>query len=347
MSTSFSELALKVFRPLIGQARKNDDLSDPIPVRLPKLLLAEIEAQAESIGGSRYRSKHLINLLYMGSNFYRTNSDFIRGLSPEQFSLITRINYVFDIRSLQPTKVAESLGFKDPQKVTGWLNGTIYPEFKELELFSEKYFINANWLKHGNESGNMVFTPYLIQHGRFSRDYEQMFNDLINIFPFKIQTARLIRSTSGNILISLDFSEKRYISVYYPNLRLNKINTVGGTGFADLVAFSAFCRFLDKYMTAFLTISYIVSDEHFDLIRTGQAIPDELGIWGQQQANHWYETIHSQTDTQDHSDKDFWNGAIELFGNIQADPEFNSKIIIMDNKESEYIKLNYEYKERS
>lgn len=346
MTNTFKELALNFFRPLIGQTRMEDELSDPIPIRIPKLLLEEITAQSESIGGSRYRSKHLVNLLYLGSNYYRSNNEYVNSLSPEHYSLVTRLNYVFSIKELKPTVVAEELGHQDAQKVINWVDGKQFPEFKDLDQFSKKYFVDSDWLKHGNKSGNMLFTPYIVKHGKFHRSYMQMYIDLINVYPMKIETMRLIRSNKGSVLISLDYGNKKYMSVHYTVLRLDKLDSVGSTGFADLVGFASFCRLMDKYMTSILTISYNVSEKEFDLIATGQAIPDDLGIWGQSKANHWYETIHSEHDIKDHSDSDFWTGATKLFKSIQTDRTFEKNVSEMNSEENRYVTINNSYRDR-
>ena len=51
-------MVIKFFKNLTKQ-NQVEELSDPIPVRLPQNLLAEVTSQAEEIGGSRYRSKHM------------------------------------------------------------------------------------------------------------------------------------------------------------------------------------------------------------------------------------------------------------------------------------------------
>lgn len=343
---SFSESIIRFFKPLLSNNNSISELSDPIPVRLPSLLLEEINSQSEQIGGTRYRSKHLVNLLYLGSNYYRAANDFVKNLPAEHFALLTRIHYVFNKLDLSATKVAESLGYVDSQVVSGWMDGKIYPTFTELEVFSDYYFLNSEWLKHGNDSGNMKFTPHIVQRKSFVRDVGKLYQIVIDTRNLKIETLRLIRDNTGRVLISLDYGNKRYVSLYFSALRFKDEKSVGGGGFGDLVYLAGFCKLMDEYMNSILTLSYCISEKEFDKLVSGECIPDDVGVWGQVHANHWYETIHSNSETQSLSDEQFWKGAISLFKAIQCSSDFSKLEKCMKDNHDFYVEQNYIYKDR-
>ncbi len=338
-------MVIKFFKNLTKQ-NQVEELSDPIPVRLPQNLLAEVTSQAEEIGGSRYRSKHIVSLISIGANYYRASSDFVKGLSADHLAFLTRLHFVFDKLGLQSTKVAESLGHKDPVQVSAWMDGKVHPSFEEIESFCKYYFINENWLKHGNNSNNLSFTPHIVYRKSFNRNIESQLKFIAEYSDIKIETIRLIRDNTGRVVASVDYGNKRYVTHYFHNLKLKDEDSVGSGGFGDLTHLAAFCKLLDEYFNAVLTISYNVHEEDLEKIVTGECIPDDLGIWGQQHASHWYETIHSSIATKEDKDSSYWKGSISLFTSLQKSDTYERLINNIEKNSEDYKAFNYSYKQK-
>ena len=95
-----------------------------------------------------------------------------------------------------------------------------------------------------------------------------------------------------------------------------------------------------------LTISYNVHEQDLEKIVTGECIPDDLGIWGQQHANYWYETIHSPIATKEDKDSSFWKGAIGLFTSLQRSETYERLIKNIDQNSEHYKAINYSYEDK-
>jgi len=338
-------MVIKFFKNLT-KINQVEELSDPIPVRLPQNLLAEVTSQAEEIGGSRYRSKHIVSLISIGANYYRASSDYVKGLSADHLAFLTRLHFVFDKLELQSTKVAESLGHIDPVQVSAWLDGKLHPTFEDIDNFCKYYFINENWLKHGNNSNNLMFTPHIVYRKSFNRNIESQLKFIVEFKDLKIETIRLIRDNTGRVVASVDYGNKRYVTHYFININLKDEDSVGSGGFGDVTHLAAFCKLLDEYFPAVLTISYNVHEQDLDKIVNGQCIPDDLGIWAQQQANCWYETIHSKVATNESKDMSFWKGAIALFSSLQRSDTYERLMENIEKNSENYKALNYSYEQK-
>ncbi len=93
-------------------------------------------------------------------------------------------------------------------------------------------------------------------------------------------------------------------------------------------------------------ISYNVHEEDLEKIVTGECIPDDLGIWGQQHASHWYETIHSSIATKEDKDSSYWKGSISLFTSLQKSDTYERLINNIEKNSEDYKAFNYSYKQK-
>ena len=291
--------------------QKNDSnygLSEPLTVRLPLNLLEEVTNQSKAIGGDRYRSKHLVNLIDLGTKFYRINSDYISTLPVEQINLITRLHYIFNELKLQTEKVAFELDHDNTLKVSSWLNGSVMPSFKDLNHFCDIYFINEDWLKFGNTSSyTPEFTPYIVERKSFHHWAESLKDILQEYKGYQPQSIKLIRSNNGNLLISIGYGSDGYDwkvrSIHYSNLKLKSMDDIGNSGFNYLVELAILCKILYTYIrNPNLIISYNIREDEMDMLTQGEKLPRHLDIWGQTKANIWYESIFDKEDTNKHTD---------------------------------------------
>ncbi|WP_151869205.1 hypothetical protein [Acinetobacter soli] len=324
---------------------RNSELSDPIPVKLPLSLLEEVTNQAKAIGGDRYRSKHLINLIELGTKFYRVNSDFISSLPLEQVNLITRLHYVFNDLNLESTKVAMSLGHDNAIKVSNWLNGKEIPSFQELETFATKYFINSDWLKLGSKEYQPEFMPYIVIRKSFY-SWKEGLKELLDDFNGqKVRGIQIIRSETGSIAFAVGYGSHDEMDTQvrifdYYNLKLRNRDDIGGGGFSNAVDLAILCLVLYRYIRNQLIISYNIDDDEMKLITSGQKLPKHVGIWGQSKASIWYESIFDPRDTENNSDSSYWKGAKNLFRLIQTDQHFISeKSKLLDDPEKQIQKI--------
>lgn len=306
----------------------NQELSDPIPVRLPAYLIEEVTKQSKEIGGDRYRSRHLINLIELGVKYYRINSEYVSSLAIEQINLITRLHYVFNELKLQTEKVAFALNHENTLKVSGWLTGSEVPTFKELEQFGETFFINIEWLKFGNNSSYLPeLTPFIVEEKSFHYWGESLKDILQEYKGLQPRSIQLIRGNDGRLLISIgygkDNTDWQVRSIHYSNLKLLSTNDIGNSGLNYLVELAILCKVLYKYIhNPSLIISYNIKNDEINSLINGEKLPIHHNIWGQTKANFWYESIFDKYDTEDHSDENYWKGAIKLFTAIQTSPNF-------------------------
>lgn len=326
--------------------QKNDsnyDLSDPLTVRLPINLLEEVTNQSKAIGGDRYRSKHLVNLIDLGAKFYRINSDFISTLPVEQINLITRLHYVFNELKLQTEKVAFELGHENTLKVSNWLNGSEIPSFDDLERFSDFYFLNSEWLKFGNTGPyTPELTPFIVETKSFHYWAESLKDILQEYKGHQPRAIKLIRSDDGSFLVSIGYgsnkSDWKVRNIYYSNLKLKSMDDIGNSGFSYLVELAILCKVLYTYIrNPSLIISYNIKKDEMKLLTEGEKLPIHLDIWGQTKANIWYESIFDKDDTNNHNDASYWQGAVELFNTIQDSPKFNKYCEDLKNEPLEQI----------
>lgn len=309
---------------------RHSELSDPLSVKLPISLLEEVTNQAKSIGGDRYRSKHLINLIELGTKFYRVNSDYIASLPLEQLNLITRLHYVFNDLNLESTKVAISMGHDNAVKVSNWLNGKEIPSFTDLDKLGTKYFLNSDWLKEGSKDYQPEFTPYIVIRKSFYSWKEGLKELLEDFNGYKVRGIQIIRSESGNIAFAVGYGSHDEMDTQvrifdYYNLKLRNRDDIGGGGFSNAVDLAILCLVLYRYIRSPIIISYNIEDEEMQLITTGQKLPKHLGIWGQSKASIWYESIFDPSDTANNADSSYWHGAKALFRFIQSDQHFLSE----------------------
>lgn len=304
------------------------ELSDPIAVRLPSHLLEEVNIQAKAIGGDRYRSKHLVNLIEIGTKFYRINSEFVASRPIAHINLITRLHYVFNELKLKVEKVAYTLEHKDAMKVSAWLSGAEVPSFDEIDKFCSVYFINPEWLKFGNTGTyDPELTPFIVIRKSFHYWKESLKEITEEFNGLKPSSIRLIRSENGTVLISVGYGKDGgswlVRSFHYSNLKLKGLSDVGNSGFCYLVELALLCKILYKYIRdPSLIISYSISNEEMKLLENGEKIPVQLDIWGQTKANFWYESIFDKKDTNSNSDNIYWPGATELFNALQDSSNF-------------------------
>ncbi|MDI1224259.1 MULTISPECIES: hypothetical protein [Acinetobacter] len=319
------------------------DLSDPLTVRLPLNLLGEVTNQSKAIGGDRYRSKHLVNLIDLGAKFYRINSDFISTLPIEHINLITRLHYVFNELKLQTEKVAFELDHDNTLKVSSWLNGSQIPSFEDLDRFSDIYFINTDWIKFGNSSPYMPeLTPFLIERKSFHYWTESLQDILQEYKGNQPHSIKLIRGEEGSLLVSVGYGSNRndwkVRSIYYSNLKLQSMDDIGNSGFHYLVELAILCMVLYKYIRKpSLIISYNIKKDEMNALTEGEKLPIHFNIWGQTKANFWYESIFDITDTNNHNDSSYWIGATELFNAIQDSPKFKKYCEDLQNEPLEQI----------
>lgn len=296
------------------------ELSDPITLRLPMRLLEEVTNQSREIGGERYRSKHLVELINIGATYYRIQSDSVEQLPFEQVNLITRLHCVFNKLDLVVEKVAETLGHEDCLKVSGWLSGTIMPSYADLGHFAKAYFINTEWLKFGSlEKDEAEFTPFIVERKAF-HEWRTVLKDILSDFNGrKVSFIQLIRSDKGSLAISIEYGNSSFVrSIYYSNIRLRSKNDVGSGGKSDLVNLAMLCYVLYTHIhNTGPIISYSISEEEFGLLIDGVELPFDLGVCGQSKANVWYEMIFDRNDTQNNTSTPCWNGSTILFRDLQ------------------------------
>lgn len=326
MSTEAWKTIIRFFRneksPII-----QSDLSDPIAVRVPVTLLEEVTAQSKAIGGDRYRSKHLINLIELGTKFYRINSEYVSQLPIEHLNLVTRLHYVFNELDLEIAKVSHTLGHENVLKVSNWLNGVEIPTFTDLDQFSEIYFLDSNWLKFGSNSKYVPeFKPFIVIRESFHSWQNALKQILQDYNGLQVRSIRLIRSDTGSVAVSIGYGKEKddwhVRTFYYSNLRLDKLSDVGNSGFAYLVDLAILCSVFYNHIREPLIISYNIPEDEFQKIVQGEQLPIHLKIWGQHRACYWYESIFDSDDTKNNSDNSYWPGAIELFKEIQKSSNF-------------------------
>lgn len=116
------------------------------------------------------------------------------------------------------------------------------------------------------------------------------------------------------------------------------MDDVGNSGFNYLVELAILCKVFYNYIRSpSLIISYNIKNEEMDALTNGEKLPIHFKIWGQTKANFWYESIFDETDTNNHNDNTYWNGAIELFNTIQNSTRFREACIKLDNDPTKQI----------
>lgn len=349
MFKTASGLTLKVFRSFTGAEKLDaEDLSSPISVRVPLPLLAEIDAQAESIGSNRYRSKHLVNLLYLGANMFRVQEDSLKALSPDHLSLVTRLNYVFSKFNLSVPVVAEDLGYDSIEKVSGWLNGRVFPTFAELDQLAAKYMLNEKWLKTGevqyvSETGNMLFAPYQVESRFISRSMDELLSLVLCFRERKIKTLRLIRSESGDVLLNFEYGDNCFASLIFSGMRLLNLNAVGRSGEADLAALAGLLYLLENQINEFAVMSLTLSDADYELIASGQASP--VDVMFEFRNDSWDRLMYSKETLATHQSK-LWDGACELFHYIQRLRDLEDNIGHIESEKQAFAQIRYAYQDR-
>lgn len=354
MKEGFSTTALRVFRSLIGVDKSStteDELSAPISIRVPKSLLAEIDAQSDSISG-RYRSRHINNLLHLGANYFRAQDAALRNLDPQHFGEVSRLNYIFDKHDLNVAQVSQDLGFNSSEVLSGYLTGRVRPEFPVLDLLAKKLMINAEWLKTGidqngdDTAGNMILKPYLVRNAYFYRDLDKVAHEILSYQDLKIHTLRVLRNGKGEVLLNLDYSDNRFASIYYNALCIKDMNSIGRSGETDLALFAILMRFMSKELNEFNVASFTLSDEHFELIKSGQANPKDLGL-SIHTSSDWVSALWSQQVAANATSNDLWLGALELFKYIQHSRDYEFYLNQLISEEAvKYAQLRNEYNDK-
>ncbi len=318
------------------------DLSDPIAVRIPVALLEEVTAQSKAIGGDRYRSKHLINLIELGTKFYRVNSEYVSQLPIEHLNLITRLHYVFNELDLEVAKVAHTLGHENALKVSNWLNGVEIPSFTDLDQLSVVYFLDSTWLKFGSSSQYLPeFKPFIVIRESFHGWQNALKQILQDFNGLQVRSIRIIRSDTGSVAVSIGYGKEKddwhVRTFYYSNLRLDKLSDVGNSGFAYLVELAILCSVFYNHIREPLIISYNIPENEFQKIVQGEQLPIHLRIWGQEKACYWYESIFDSSDTKNNSDSSYWPGAVQLFKEIQSSSNFIKRMDKLKENPAEQI----------
>lgn len=251
-----------------GKQKEEDELSQPIPVRVPQKLLTQIEAQAEEIGGSRYRSKHLLNLLHIGAKYFCARTDLLRSLPLESLELHMRIGYAFYELELNPNVVAEQWGHPNVNQWSKWLSGEETPSYEELERFAYENYLSPDWLKYGSENEYTMHQVFELPLKCYSNFYE-FAKFIFNLRREKIQELRIIRNKlDGAVLIDVTYEQNKSITVDCHDLHLMNESVAGAIELYHLKEFVLFLALFQHNSN--YPYTYSISDKYFKKIKSGE-----------------------------------------------------------------------------
>lgn len=308
-------------------------LADPISLRLPKSLLEQIENQADEIGGARYRSKHLINLLKIGADYYSTQSERLKALPLDQFALVMRLNYVFYKLDLQPSVIAEEWKMPDVSQWNNWLEGRELPSFDALNRLALEHYVDATWLKHGHYSGDTSLAPFIVERPDiFPNSFYKMFKYVFGLHEGKVRMLHIIRSKeSGQILLSLQYGDNAFITIDFSQGRFNLLNAeqIDGMSLDYAKEFAKLCCLFDScavYGKGIETKYVSLGEADFQILKEGRENPHTLQSSRFAENEAWGHLICDHSMTLPMDEGRVWKGGKELFLKIQQQDGFQRDI---------------------
>lgn len=175
------------------------------------------------------------------------------------------------------TKIAESLKLEKVSDLEKLLDGTNEPSFNILDIFSNIYGINKEWLKHGESQ------PFRLAESPMYTD-----KDFIEeIKGSDLEVIYFVRNDNdeAQVTIVLECEDNKYLT--YPDVA-HLSSHVGGTGKVQLAKFHSFLSYTLNQMDV-TARGCTISPEDFKELSWGHMYPGKLLTNRWDRTQNWWD----------------------------------------------------------
>lgn len=184
----------------------------------------------------------------------------IQDISQRFQQVIEMMNQGLDAQEYKVSVLAEAMGLKKASELYNYYNGTKEPTFKFMEIFSQRFGINPDWLKYGNG------TPF--KSGEASELFP--YNYYKRIRELNPRTIYFVRSKSNTVSTGIVIGIDEFKYIYFPKVYYIS-SYVGGTGRAQILSFYELIRALKK--DNYACLGRTITEEQFYDVFSGNVFP--------------------------------------------------------------------------